>query len=194
MPESVVDATTPALWRSALPTLQGASGKVRAMSSAAPTTGQDVDSMCNKCGGERRHVIVAMVEDKIAKVICKECNAEHRYKAPKGTHVTKAAPKKRKTTTRKKKDDTPEVKIVEADLSKPPRPYKASESFEPGERVDHVKFGQGIVQGTAGAGKMRVLFETEIKLLATSGGPKLTLERPAPFQHKVNESNDSGQQ
>ncbi len=161
------------------------------MSSGTPGTGDDISAMCNKCGGERWHVIIAMVDNAIAKVHCKECDAEHRYRAPKGEHVTKAAPKKRKTTTtRKKKDAEPEIPVVEADLSLPPRAYKATEEFAPGERIEHVKFGQGVCQGPAGAGKMRVLFGTEIKVLASGGGPKRTLERPAPFDHGKSDSSD----
>lgn len=49
--------------------------------------------------------------------------------------------------------------IVEADLSRPVRSYSLRESFVAGDRIDHVKLGLGVVQGIAGTGKIRVLFE-----------------------------------
>ena len=50
--------------------------------------GQDIESICNKCG-DVWHVVVAKVGDKIAKVQCKECNGYHRYRPSGTTSATK---------------------------------------------------------------------------------------------------------
>ena len=57
--------------------------------------------------------------------------------------------------------------IIEADLSRPIRKYGIRESFEPGDRINHTKLGEGVVQGVVGRGKIAVLFgeEKEKKLL-----------------------------
>lgn len=144
-----------------------------------PAVGADIESLCSKCG-DVWHVVVAMVEDKVAKVQCKECNAEHRYKDPKGKK--KPAPRKKaakKTTTRRrttKKTAEPELPVIQADMDKPVRDYRASEEFEPGQRINHVKFGEGIVQRSKGPGKIEVMFNSEPKLLACAK-PAMTLVR-----------------
>ncbi len=63
----------------------------------------------------------------------------------------------------KKNDGIPE--IVEADLSIPPRAYRISESYAPGERIDHKTLGTGVVQGVMGPSKILVMFGEESKLL-----------------------------
>ena len=65
----------------------------------------------------------------------------------------------------KPKKTDPADEIVEADLSRPVRPYNIRESFEPGDRIAHSKLGEGVVQGVTGRGKIAVLFGEEKKLL-----------------------------
>jgi len=62
---------------------------------------------------------------------------------------------KPKPKPKPKVEDDP---LVEADLSRPVRPYALSESFEVGDRIDHSTLGLGVVQSEAGAGKIVVLF------------------------------------
>lgn len=146
------------------------------------TVGADVESICRKCG-DVWHVIVAMVDGEIAKVQCKECNGLHKYKNPSAEAATAAKPKK---TTRKKAMTAAEKKAaasakpkgkatVEPDLSKPTRPYKFSDTFEPGERIDHVKFGTGVVEDILDGGKIEVFFPDGRRVLAIAkSGPTLT--------------------
>ena len=123
--------------------------------------GQDVPSLCNKCG-ESWHVVISKLKDKIAKVECKQCHAVHAYKDP-------AAPKKaaaRKASGRKgaaKKATA--APVVEADLDRPIQEYSIKGSFEPGDRIQHASFGEGVVQGSPGPGKVEILFGEARKLL-----------------------------
>jgi len=68
----------------------------------------------------------------------------------------------------KKSDSIPE--LVEADLSRPPRAYTITDSFEPGDRIEHTKLGTGVVQGVVGRGKISVLFGEDSKLLVHERG------------------------
>jgi len=143
------------------------------------SVGADVESNCRKCG-DVWHVIVAIVEGDIAKVQCKECSGMHKYREPgdgKTPAGSKAAPKKKAATKKKKAMTAAEKKLaaaakpkthatVEADMSKPTRPYKYSESFEPGERVDHVKFGVGVVEDVLDGCKIEVFFPDGRRVLA----------------------------
>jgi hypothetical protein len=55
--------------------------------------------------------------------------------------------------------------IVEADLSRPIRAYLLTESYSAGDRIAHPTLGTGVVQGSAGVGKVRVLFDGRRALL-----------------------------
>ena len=146
--------------------------------------GKDVEAACRKCG-EVWHVIVAVEGGKITKVQCKECMAYHRYRAPEGEERvdTEAKPKKvvaaRKTAAPRKPGSTStsakssskkaaahDEPLVEPDLSRPIRLYKMTDAYEPGDRVEHPKFGQGVVELLSGPGKMTVFFEDGRRTLA----------------------------
>lgn len=153
--------------------------------------GADIEALCSKCG-DVWHVVVAKVGEEIVRVICKECGGQHRYRNPKAP----AGAKRGATTTRSPRPSRP-VKVVErfetpsvaADLDKPPRPYRASEKFAIGERVEHPTFGQGVVE-VLEAGKMTVFFAVGRKVLACAkpdapaGGAGGGLARPKPFEHR----------
>jgi hypothetical protein len=144
--------------------------------------GKDVEAACRKCG-EVWHVIVAVEGGKITKVQCKECMAYHRYRPPEGEDRVDTEPKPKKAPATPRKATAPRSKaassakgggkrasheepLVEPDLSRPIRLYKMTDSYEPGERVEHPKFGQGVVEVLSGPGKMTVFFEDGRRTLA----------------------------
>jgi hypothetical protein len=152
--------------------------------------GADIESLCAKCG-DVWHVVVAKNGEQIVKVQCKQCGGYHRYKSVAGATAeqkqpSRFAPRAPKTasTSTKAPVERFEKPAVAADLSKPSRTYRASESFAVGERVDHPSFGQGVVE-VAEPGKITVFFATGRRVLAqakaapASGG----LSRPKPFDH-----------
>lgn len=65
----------------------------------------------------------------------------------------------------KKKKVDPADEIIEADPSKPLLSYSIRDSYERGDRITHVKLGEGVVQGVVGRGKIAVMFGEEKKLL-----------------------------
>jgi hypothetical protein len=146
--------------------------------------GADIEALCSKCG-DVWHVVVAKVGERIVRVICKECGGQHRYKSPHGAVAAKKTPSAPRAP---RADKAPverfEKPAVAADLAKPVRPYRASESFEVGERVEHVQFGQGVVE-VSESGKVTVFFASgrrvlvQAKIASASGG----LTRPKPFDH-----------
>ena len=76
-----------------------------------------------------------------------------------------------KAKPRKRKDaGVPAEVIVEADLSRPIRPYSSNELFEAGDRIQHPTLGVGIVQGAAGPNKIRVHFDEKKSLLVHDRG------------------------
>ena len=73
---------------------------------------------------------------------------------------------------RKKVEAT--VEVIEPNLTKPVQTYSINGTFEVGDRIAHKTLGEGVCQGTAGAGKIKVLFGEETKILihqrAAAGG------------------------
>ncbi len=72
---------------------------------------------------------------------------------------------KPKAKPRPKTQDVAHDEIVEADLSRPIRAYLLTESYSAGDRISHPTLGSGVVQGSAGVGKVRVLFDGRKALL-----------------------------
>jgi hypothetical protein len=142
--------------------------------------GADIKAKCGKCKLNTWHVVLAKMGDAIARVQCKSCGAQHKYRSPDGSRSSGPATRRRasgssssssSSSSSKKKapaEVLPPGPIVDADLSKPIRPYSARDSFAIGERVDHIKFGIGVVETLEAPGKMIVCFADKRRVLATA--------------------------
>jgi hypothetical protein len=147
--------------------------------------GSDIEALCGKCG-DVWHVVAAKGGDNIVKVVCKQCGQQHRYKPPPGKASANEKPKKaatpravgekkaRSASSKAPREDAPSVKV---DESKPPRVYKPTDTYAPGERITHPSFGTGVVENLPGPGKIQVFFPGGRKILALTAKPS-TLERP----------------
>src|ERR1700750_489995 len=92
--------------------------------------GADVEALCSKCG-DVWHVVVAKVGEQIVKGQCKQCGGYHRYKSPQRAPAERKRPSAIRTVKEAKAPvERFEKPAVAADLSKPARPYRASEKFE----------------------------------------------------------------
>lgn len=130
------------------------------------TVGKDVLSYCSKCKLNLGHTIVAMKDAKhIAKVKCNTCGNIQAFKDP------SVSSKQNKTRT-KKTTMKPSKIISVSDLwmekmsstKKKSTPYAMDQKFVPGDILDHVKFGPGIVEKVVDD-KIEVIFRHEIKTL-----------------------------
>jgi len=130
--------------------------------------GADIEAECGRCG-TTWHVVIAMVDGRIAQVECGECHKRHRLRSAEAarprphrrTGASPAAPPKRMVAARP---------LVVADPARPPRPYDASASYTPGDRVEHPAFGPGVVERVVGANKVQVFF---------AGGSRVLVHRRA---------------
>jgi len=121
--------------------------------------GGDVDAYCGKCKEVREHVIAAINPDgSIGRVECRTCRSNHIYRErPSRTATT------RSSTRGAKKESVPVIEEVG-----PLRAYSMQERFVAGDRVDHPKFGVGVVVEVR-AGKIDVKFGREVKTLIHAG-------------------------
>src|SRR4051812_6363069 len=106
----------------------------------ATSVGQDIEALCGRCG-QVWHVVMAMMGDRIAKVVCKRCGGHHRYRTENETVPEPAgggareggrrqAPARRyaRPATR-----TP-APMPTFDPNRPPRTYAAKDSYDQGDR------------------------------------------------------------
>jgi hypothetical protein len=138
--------------------------------------GADVESLCGKCG-DTWHVVVAKMGDAIVKVQCKQCSGYHRHRPPGGATAARRASTKRAPAAQRAKaaaELQSSEPLVKVDESQPPKPYSIREQFEPGQRIQHPTFGEGVVESVPEPGKMQVFFDGARRILAQAKtGPKL---------------------
>jgi hypothetical protein len=128
-----------------------------------PKVGGDVLSYCARCKMELAHVIVSMVDGHPAKVMCKTCRSEHRFKrASSMSPSPRAARSPRPLKTVITASKLWEQKMAEN--KKPTRSYDVKASFVSGDLINHDSFGVGLVEEVKGK-KMVVLFRDGEKVL-----------------------------
>jgi hypothetical protein len=130
--------------------------------------GADIEAECGRCG-RTWHVVIAMVDGRIAQVECGECHKRHRLRAPEAARPrphrrTGASPG---AAPRRLAAAEP---LVAANAERPPRPYDAADSYAPGDRVEHPAFGPGVVERVVGAHKVQIFF---------AGGSRVLVHRRA---------------
>ncbi len=123
-----------------------------------PQLGGDIDTLCGKCKEIREHVIAAISPTgQIERVQCRTCQSNHIYRERKTTTTTRS-------TTRTSRKDA----ASSSDSSGPPRAYSMQERFAVGDRLEHPKFGSGLVVEVR-SGKIDVKFGREMKTLIHGG-------------------------
>jgi hypothetical protein len=149
----------------------------------AASVGQDIEALCGRCG-QVWHVVMAMMGDRIAKVVCKRCGGHHRYRTENdtgaeaasggGTRERRQAPARR--FTRPAAQRTPQP-MPTFDPNRPPRTYAAKDTYDQGDRVTHPTFGTGVVTGAPAPGRVEVAFPSGSRVLACAKAAS-TLARP----------------
>jgi len=145
------------------------------------SAGDEVDSWCTTCQLMLAHRVVAAVEGKPEKVICKTCDKRHKYRPnPPKSRIKKLQTGKRKTSASKKKATT-KRKTTRTRRTKDPaiiweellaakdvsyaKIYSMSAEFDQDDIIEHKKFGYGLVTEIRAEGKMEVVFKEGTKLL-----------------------------
>lgn len=125
-----------------------------------PQLGGDVEAYCGKCKETREHVIAALSDKgEIQRVQCRTCQSNHIYRERKTATKTASTRAPRGS----KKDAA-----AGADAVGPLRAYTMQTRFAVGDRVEHPKFGLGVVIDVR-ASKIDVKFGRELKTLIHGG-------------------------
>ncbi|MFQ5665172.1 MAG: hypothetical protein ACE5I7_01950 [Candidatus Binatia bacterium] len=136
--------------------------------------GSRVDSWCTRCKLLLAHTVEAMAGNKVTRVHCNTCQAQHAYRpnppgqrrAASGTRTARTG---RSTRTAMRATPTPQASdyatlILGRDASAA-RSYKFAERFAPSELINHPTFGLGLVTATKDGAKIEVLFPDGLKTL-----------------------------
>ncbi len=133
--------------------------------------GKEILSYCGKCKADSNHIISAAEGNKISKVMCTTCKAQHNYRKPKSLIKEKAASKPKKSAksaSTRKSPKTP-VKtwdefIVDYDLNSA-KDYSMQQNYEISCVIRNPVFGIGVVIKKIDQTKIEVQFETGVKIL-----------------------------
>lgn len=134
--------------------------------------GQDILACCGKCKADTNHVISAMENDKISKVMCRACNAQHNYRKPKSQTTAKKAPKPTKSpksAASRKTQISPAKQWAELTANYDPNSvqgYSLKKNYDAATIIRHSAFGVGVVTKKIDQTKIEVQFEDGVKLLA----------------------------
>ena len=118
--------------------------------------GDEVDAKCSKCkiegvGDVVAHTVLAMKGDKIARVKCNTCTAEHAYRAPPTASEATAAKRRAERKTTKTAPITPKTTATEFEVIAADKDMSAAQKYsikmelKLHDVVDHPKFGIGVV-------------------------------------------------
>lgn len=141
-----------------------------------PAVGTEIDSWCTSCRLDLGHRIVAMVGTAPKRVVCLTCEKTHNYRRPQSAVPEK---KPRAAAARKAPARGAEAKRLETENRWQEQldaeagaliDYGIDKTFNAGDRLDHRKFGPGVVQTVLDAQKVSVLFREGEKTLAHGRG------------------------
>jgi len=122
---------------------------------------------CKKCGAERYHIVLAHTASTSAKMECEICHSKKTYKLSSGKprKVSGAAAQKKAQAAETKKNAhgreyTELLEAAKGDAQK----YNMKMKFTLNQKIEHPKFGLGIVK-MAQPEKIEVVFVDEIRML-----------------------------
>ncbi len=126
--------------------------------------GDEVFTKCGKCKSEMYHVITAMTDGVIKKVMCKGCNSTHVYRPAKKEAAKKtatAAKPKRATRSRKLDWNALSAEIEDDELKE----YNMTEDFSAIRGIRHQTFGVGVITKVLSDTQIEVLFQDSKRVL-----------------------------
>jgi len=141
--------------------------------------GSEIDAWCTSCRLTLNHRVVAMVAGVPKRVLCLTCNKQHNFRRPKaegasessglassklatGKTGSSASKSSKKGSAIAPKSPSParewQTNVADRDSTEF-LPYSIHTTFEPGQLVNHPKFGSGYVKETLQAQKLCILFK-----------------------------------
>jgi len=127
--------------------------------------GQNINSYCGKCKLNLDHTIMAMDEEVISKVRCKNCGSSHNFKSPLDAQKARKSRVKKGIGEAATTEIMWEVSLAEAKGNE--RDYSMTMRYRVGDIVNHRTFGKGIVMKLYN-NKCDMLFRDKERLMAST--------------------------
>lgn len=128
--------------------------------------GDEIEAMCNKCKDATVHVIEVIKEDEVKRVLCKSCQASHKFKSP---EEAKAAAKKKaakkSSASAKTKEQRKRIRVMNKTEEQEYREYDMTNSYAVNDVIIHSKFGEGVVIEVINPLKVSVAFEDHVRTM-----------------------------
>ncbi len=159
--------------------------------------GGETSAYCTSCRDMRLHIVVAMEDGLPAKVECRSCHRQHKYRAGLPGTTTKSkgprtprghAGKDGASAAAPISQINPLEALLASQERRDARAYSPAERYAVGDLLSHPSFGLGAVTGSPSPGKISVLFRDTTRLLlhersaAPAQGPRLS---PPPRRDEI---------
>ena len=131
-----------------------------------------VDAYCGKCKDVTSHIVLAKVGPKPTRVECRTCHAMHAFKATASASASSGKTSTGKTRSTKAAEPKPEEAWATAMRSARGEAikYEPAGQYVPGNRLNHARFGEGVVARLNSNTVCEVVFKTgTVKLIMGSG-------------------------
>ncbi len=139
--------------------------------------GQEVEGYCGKCKKDTLHIITAIDDKKITKVMCKVCMSYHKHRKPTDSSVASLVketktPKKPAGKVKKRTRRDKWTRLLEGLDSNDAIQYEMDKDYELENAIHHKIFGIGVVKNIIDSRKMGVLFHDGEKILVQNLPPR----------------------
>lgn len=133
---------------------------------ALPPVGKSAYTECKKCGTDRYHTVLAHKTATSAKVKCEVCGAQKTFSLPKAQKTGKVTRTRRAVSESSLRDAHSKEyeKLMQEHDSNPTQAYNMKLKFEAFHKLNHPKFGLGLIR-TVQPEKIEVVFPDEIRSL-----------------------------
>ncbi|MBS1970770.1 MAG: hypothetical protein JSU04_10705 [Bdellovibrionales bacterium] len=133
-----------------------------------PPVAKSFFTFCKKCNADRYHVVLAHTTSKTAKIKCEVCGSQKSYSLPKAGGATGAAKVTRaragSESARRSSHNAEYEALMQAQESASEVNYSIKAKFSLNQKINHPKFGLGIVRGVQPE-KVEVVFSDEVRNL-----------------------------
>jgi len=132
-----------------------------------PPVAKSFFTFCKKCNADRYHVVLAHTTSKTAKIKCEVCGSQKSYSLPKagGTGAAKVTRTRAGSESARRSSHNAEYEaLMQSQESAAEVSYNIKGKFALNQKINHPKFGLGIVRGVQ-PDKVEVVFSDEVRNL-----------------------------
>ncbi|MGZ3742616.1 MAG: hypothetical protein ACXWRE_11500 [Pseudobdellovibrionaceae bacterium] len=135
-----------------------------------PPVAKSFFTFCKKCNSDRYHTVLAHTTARTAKIKCEVCGSQKSYSLPKATASSSTGkakvtrPRASSETARRSSHNAEYEMLLQTYEKSSPVSYSIKAKFTKNQKIEHPKFGLGIIRD-AQPEKIEVVFSDEVRNL-----------------------------